>query len=94
MYCKRGSLRTRFIDYLFKGTKIMATISEVQEQVATLTSTISNIDTKLDEIRTFIQGLQGGSVVTQEQLDALSSALEAAKSSASSALSEADALDE
>lgn len=64
------------------GTKIMATIEEVTQQVADLIATVTAVDLKLDEIRTFIQGLQAGVPVTQEQLDQLHAALDAVKISA------------
>lgn len=72
----------------------MATFEEVTNEVATLTSTLGTIDTKLDEIRAFIISLQAGSVVTQEQLDTLAAAITAAKNSAAAVLTETDALDE
>lgn len=72
----------------------MATIEEVTQQVADLTATVTAVDLKLDEIRTFIQGLQAGVPVTQEQLDQLHTALDAVKTSAQAVLTEADALDE
>lgn len=71
----------------------MATLEEVTATVTSLTTTIGAIDTKLDEIRTFIQGLQVGSPVTQEQFDALAAMVGAAKDSAESVLAETDALD-
>lgn len=71
----------------------MATIEEVQADVVELTSAITSIDLKLDEVRNFIAGLQVGVPVTQEQLDGLAAAIAAAKASSLAVLSEADALD-
>lgn len=86
----------------------MATLEEVTQTVADLTlaltetnSTLGSLDLKLDEIQTFINTLKGGSVVTQEQLDALADTINAAKllsdeakSKSSGALTETDALDD
>lgn len=71
----------------------MATLEEVQAEVSNLTQTISAIDTKLDEVRNFILSLQAGTVVTQEQLDALAASITAAKDAAGAVLGEADTLD-
>lgn len=86
----------------------MATLEEVTQGLTDLTAaategvaTLGLLDTKLDEIRTFIEGLQGGQLVTQEQLDAVFAQIDAAKTivaegrtKATAALEEADALDE
>lgn len=72
----------------------MATLEEVTTEVANLTSTIASIDSKLDEVRAFILSLSAGTVVTQEQLDALAASITAAKNAAGAVLTEADALDE
>lgn len=94
MKCHRVGLVTRLINYFLKETNLMATIQEVEQQVSDLTASLQAVDTKLDEIKTFIQGLQqGGQLVTQEQLDALSAKIEAAKGVAAANLAEADALD-
>lgn len=66
----------------------MSTIEEVQQNVAELTTTIHNIDLKLDEVRARINELVAGQPVTQEQLDALNEALAAVKDSASAVLTE------
>lgn len=71
----------------------MATIVEAQEAVAQLVSTLTAVDLKLDEIKTFISGLQANQPVTQAQLDDLVAAINAAKTSASAVLTETDALD-
>ncbi len=73
---------------------VMATLEEVNANVAELSAVIAGTDAKLDEIRAFILSLQAGSVVTQEQLDQLAASIEAAKSGAQAVLAEADALDE
>lgn len=66
----------------------MSTIEEVQLNVAELTTTINNIDLKLDEVRARINELVAGQPVTQEQLDALNLALASVKDSASAVLTE------
>lgn len=85
---------TCLINWIYKGTKLMSTLEEVQGEVTALTNTIVAIDTKLDEIRAFILSLSGGGVVTQEQLDALAASITSAKESAAAVLTEADQLDE
>lgn len=86
----------------------MATIEEVNQTTADIVSalnltnsTLDAVDTKLDEILAFIQGLQGNQPVTQAQLDALAALLNSAKDTAAAGqakaeavLTEADALDE
>lgn len=71
----------------------MTTVEEFTVQVTELTEVVDAIDSKLDEVRTFIGGLSAGSVVTQEQLDTLSSLIGVAKDKAAAVLAEADALD-
>lgn len=102
-----GELLTGLIDYILKDTQIMSTIEEVNATVAELAETqvvtqglLATLDAKLDEIRAFIDGLQVGHPVTQEQLDALCVAIDAAKAVAvqnkvatEAALAETDALD-
>ena len=83
-------LRVRLINYLLKGTNLMATLQEAIAKVATLTSTIGLIDAKLDEIRAFIAGLG----LPQADLDQLNAMLDTANASAEAALAETDALDE
>lgn len=86
----------------------MATIEEVMAKVIAQGQAISGVnDTlgavglKLDEIRAFIQGLQAGSIVTQEQLDAVNASLDSvgaivneSQQKVADVLAEADALDE
>ena len=91
--CKRPGLITRLINYLLKDTNLMATVEEVMADVTELTSTLSAVDLKLDEIAVFIANLQSGSVVTQEQLNALAALTSAAKASAAAVLTETDNLD-
>lgn len=71
----------------------MATFDEVKQQVTDLGLTLSQVDSKLDEISAYIATLKAG-VVTQVQLDELSGMLESAKGLASANLAETDALDE
>lgn len=70
----------------------MSTLAEVTQSVTDLTSALTSIDSKLDEVRAFIGTLQAG-VVTQAQLDELASKISDAKNSATAVLAEADALD-
>lgn len=73
-------LRVRLINFILKGTNIM-------ETVETLNAKIALLDSKLEEVRVFIAGLQAGQVITQEQIDALGAALDAE-------VAKADSLDE
>ena len=68
----------------------MATIEQVTQQVADLHSKIGTINGLLDVIREKINDLQVGNVVSQEQLDALSQALENASSEAGAVVTEAE----
>ncbi len=68
----------------------MATIEEVTEQVASLHGKIGAINGLLDVIREKINDLQVGNVVSQEQLNALSQALENASSEAGQVVTEAE----
>lgn len=87
----RCSIRVKLINYLLKGSNLMASIDEVIASVSELNGTLQSIDAKLDEVRTLIAALKEGSV-TQEQLDQLSSLVESAKSEASQVFSESDEL--
>ena len=71
----------------------MTTIDEINAKVLELNTVVAAIDSKLDEVRAFVATLQGGSVVTQEQLDQLAAALDGVKASAESVLAEADSTD-
>lgn len=99
----------KLINFLLKGTKLMATIEEVTQTVTDMTAALNlantaldGLDSKLDEIKAFILSLQSGAgPVTQEQLDALAEMVTGAKDAATNAhvkaeaaLTEADALDE
>lgn len=85
----------------------MVDIAEVNQHAADIAAalaltntTLDELDTKLDEVLVFIQGLQGTQPVTQAQLDALAAMLTSAKDAANTGhtkaqavLTEADALD-
>lgn len=87
------------INWFLKGTKLMATIEDVQNRVQEITdfinlnaNTLQEVnaslvatDLKLDEVLAFIQSLQVGSVVTQEQLDQLASNLQGIRDTAAQA---------
>lgn len=66
----------------------MSTIEEVQATVVELRDVITEVDTKLDEVKARIDVLVAGSV-TQEQIDALKVSVDATKEAASKVLSEA-----
>mgnify|MGYP006935532682 CR=1 FL=1 len=101
-------LRIALINWLLSETYFMAILAEVTQSLADATqalvdsnASIAALDLKIDEIRTFIAGLQVGVPVTQEQLDTLFTAVEAAKVLAvankggtEAALAETDALDQ
>lgn len=72
----------------------MSTIEEIQTVAKDVVSALNSVNLKLDEIKAFIEGLQGNPAVTQEQLDAVMATLTSAKEEATSVLAEADALDE
>lgn len=67
----------------------MADIEQVTQQVVDLHSKIGTINGLLDVIREKINDLQVGNVVSQEQLNALSQALENASSEAGAVVTEA-----
>lgn len=89
----RLSWYTKLINFLLKGTNIMATLADVNQAVSELTAAVSATDLKLDEVLAFIQSLQVGQPVTQAQLDQLFADVTAAKVSAQAVLAEADTLD-
>lgn len=75
------------------------TITDLTTALTATNASLDLLDTKLDEIRTFIAGLTPAA--TQEQLDALAALVLSAKESAQggqakaeAALAETDALDE
>lgn len=81
--------------------EVNAVVLEMKQNQLVTRDILASVDAKLDEIRAFIQSLQVGSPVTQEQLDALFVAVDAAKGIAISnratseaVLAETDALDE
>lgn len=68
----------------------MATIEEVTQQVADLHSAISRTNLALDVVRQKIDELSAGTVISQEQLNSLSQALESAKAEAAAVAVEAE----
>lgn len=82
------------VNFILAGSDLMATIEEITAEAVRVTETVEAIDLKLDEVKAFILGLQGGQPVTQAQLDELMAIVTGAKSAAAAVLSEADALDE
>jgi hypothetical protein len=94
--CKeRVPFRAKIINYLFEGSKLMATVEEVVAGITEVSTVLTNVDNKLDEIRVFIEGLQtGGSGATPEQLTEILNLVNSAKAQADAVLTETDALDE
>ena len=71
-----------------------ATFEEIQATALQLQQTVSEQNTKLDEIRAFIETLRRpGVTVTQEQIDQLAALLGSTASEAAANLAETDALD-
>lgn len=70
----------------------MATITEIQEAVSSIASSVASIDSTLDEVKLRLDTLEAGNVVSQEQLDGLFASLDAAKSQISSVQEEASSL--
>lgn len=111
----------KIIDSLLEGTKIMSSVTDLQNAITdvaalgieisgavTATATIvGTIDTKLDEIKVFIESIKNGQVVTPAELDeavgklnaikndagVLKAAAEALKAAAEGVYAETDALD-
>ena len=97
---------TSLIDYILKDSNLMATITEVNATVAEIAEVqnqtglvLASLDAKLDEVRAFIQSLQVGSPVTQEQLVGTGllycaeGVAVASKATSEAVLAETDALD-
>lgn len=70
----------------------MATLNEITEGLTTILSTIQTMDSKLDEVKAKIDGLEVGSPVSQEQLDALAASVDEVKAAAAKVLTETDDL--
>lgn len=92
MKCKKIPWWARFVDFVFKETKLMATFKEVLETAQALAQGVAAINAKLDEVKAFIESLSAP--VNQEQLDELAALLGATKTETEAVLAEADALDE
>lgn len=84
-------LRIKFINFLFEGTKLMATFEEVKAGVESAVSSLAALDLKLDEVKAKIDSLSAG-VVSQEQLDELAALVNSAKDSSAAVFAEASAL--
>lgn len=70
----------------------MATLTEIVEGVTAIGDAVLAIDTKLDDVAAKIAGLEGGSVVSQDDLDALAALVQGVKDQISAVKSEADTL--
>lgn len=87
------------VNYILMETKIMTTAQEIVDGVADLktavesaANSINGINLKLDEVKTKIDNLQAGSIVTQAWLDEVGAGLAAAKTLADSAKTESAAV--
>lgn len=87
------SLKVALVNFFLKGTKLMTALEETQQGLTELSNTIAAVDAKLDEVRTFIEGLLAGQGATPEQLQALLDMVNATKIHAAAVLAEADELD-
>lgn len=65
----------------------MASITDIQNSISDLMTTLVAIDTKLDEVKAKIDALVAGAV-TQEQIDALSASVDGVKEEAAKVLTE------
>lgn len=120
LHCIVTSTIGRVIDFILKDSKLMATASDVADKAGAILTkvqaigvglteagnSLSTLDTKLDEIRTFIEGL--GGTVDQTKIDEALNSLTAAEGvvdglitsvtdlseKAQARVAEADALDE
>ena len=86
----------RLIDYILKGTKLMATLAEfVTNTVASanaITAALSDLDLKLDDVKAKIDALVAGEVLTQADKDAITAALDLASTKAAAVLAEGTGL--
>lgn len=90
---KRVPFLTKIIDNLFRRSELMGLVEDVVSGVTMLTDTLSAVDSKLDEVKTFIEGLQSGAGATPEQLQQILDLVNTAKTKAEDVLTETDALD-
>lgn len=75
-----------------KGEFTMGIIEDATAKIDALTDTLHLIDNKLDDVRTKIDALETGTVITQEQKDALNASLTAAQDEANLVLDETTTL--
>lgn len=66
----------------------MATLADISASLTEIVGSLTALDLKLDEVKAKIDGLQVGVPVTQEQIDALASALSDIKVQAAKVLAE------
>lgn len=81
----------RFIDILLEETLLMSTLTDIQDAVTVINNTLLAVDAKLTDIAALIATLQAGQV-DQAQIDALATAVGAAKDEATKVLTEAGAI--
>lgn len=84
---------TELINFLLKGTKIMATVEDINAKQDEVLALQAAHDAKLDEVKAFILQLLEGTA-TPAQLQAISDKMDQIKSGAGALLAETDALDE
>lgn len=70
----------------------MTTVTEIEDKVTALTTTLGSVKTKIDEVAAFILTLKGPA--TQADLDQISTMLDSASTLASGDLDAVDKLDE
>lgn len=68
----------------------MATLTEIVDGLNTVLESVQALDLKLDDIRAFIAQLQAGTIISQEQLDALALKVDQIKAAAAAVVTEAN----
>lgn len=80
---------TKFINFLFKGTEIMAILSDVNDSLASIDSSLTAVDSTLDIIAAKIAA---GGPVTQAEFDLLAATSAALSDKTAALLVKANAL--
>lgn len=76
----------------FGGIVLMSTMQEALDKSAQVIAALGVVKTQLDTIQELVAGLRGGQIATQEQVDALNSALQTALDSTNEIDLEEDAI--
>jgi len=86
----------QFIDWLFRGTNIMAALSGIQAAADELKSAALQLPSKLDSVAALVQSLKdqiaAGGGVSQAEIDAVLASLAEAKASVDSASAKVDSV--